>query len=184
MGERESDIHDSHVLLLQLVGLLLVESLQGPLELGELLLALGVSVAQELLVLVDVDLLAVLQLGVHGLELGVKHLVPEREEWLGEVALQAEWLVVDVVVDGVVGEEQLEWVQRQNVAAVVVDGLHGGEDEEDDLLAGGEVGDVHGDTGSQGVQQETLDRGVVQGTVGVWDIQSVVDGVELGVQSR
>jgi hypothetical protein len=82
--------------------------------------------------------------------------VPDHEEGLGEVAAAAAALVVHVVVGGVVAERGVERVPRRGDAAVVVDALDGGEDEEG-------RGDARGHAGGQvgrGARQRLREHGV------------------------
>ena len=46
-------------------------------------------------------------------------------------------LVMDIMVVGVVPRHELQWIPWEGVAAVVVDGLEGGDGEEDHGLASG-----------------------------------------------
>lgn len=60
--------------------------------------------------------------------------IPVNEEWLRKVLLDSDRLVVDVVVVGVVAEQELEWVERKGVPTVVVDRLERGKSEEENVL--------------------------------------------------
>ena len=60
----------------------------------------------------------------------VEDSIPYREEGLGEVGLDAPALVVNIVVGRVVARDVLERVPGERVAAVVVDRLHRGANEE------------------------------------------------------
>lgn len=59
--------------------------------------------------------------------------------------------MVNVVVNGVVGEKELEGVPWETVAAVVVNGLHGSKHIDEERLTRGELGDDTGDTSADGV---------------------------------
>ena len=121
----------------------------------------------------------VLEAGVtlpHSAEQGV----PEGEEGLGEVGLDAPALVVDVVVRSIVAGNVLDRVPGQRVSAVVVYGLDCGHDPKHDSLSLGHPCDLIRDTGTECVEQESLQRVVVQCTVGVRNIQSMVPRVEGG----
>lgn len=51
--------------------------------------------------------------------------VPEGEEWLGEVRLDAPALVVHIVVAGIVRRDVLQRVPGQSVSTVIVNGFEG-----------------------------------------------------------
>lgn len=61
--------------------------------------------------------------------------IPVNEEWLRKVLLDSDRLVVDVVVVGVVAEQELERVERKGVPTVVVDRLERSKSEEKDVLS-------------------------------------------------
>jgi len=113
---------------------------------------------------------------------GVEDTVPEDEERLAEVGLDAPALVVDVVVGGVVAGDALQRIPWQSVSAVVVDGLDGGKGEEEHALAGIHEGDFVGQTGAESVEEKSFKGVVVQSAVRVWDVESVVTGVESDIQ--
>lgn len=62
--------------------------------------------------------------------------IPMNEEGLRKVLLDTDRLVVDVMVVGVVAEQELERVERKGVPAVVVYRLERGKGEEEDVLSG------------------------------------------------
>lgn len=109
---------------------------------------------------------------------GAQDPVPDGEEGLREVGLDAPALVMDIVVGRVVARDVLKRVPGERVAAVVVDRFHHGPDEEEHAHAGRHHRDLVGQTGAQRVEEEALDRVVVQGAVGVRDVETVVTGVE------
>lgn len=76
---------------------------------------------------------------MHKLILGTRESVPECEERLRVVGLEAPILVVNVVVQGVVGENHLERIERKSVTTVVVDGLHGGKGVQNQSLSRAET---------------------------------------------
>lgn len=78
------------------------------------------------------------------------------------------------MVGGVVVGDELEGVPRERIAAVVVNGLHGGKGEEAGALEGGHARDLEADAGAEGVEEEALKGVVVQGAVGVGDVEAVV----------
>jgi hypothetical protein len=117
-------------------------------------------------------------IGARALVPCVEETIPEGEEGLGEVGLDAPGLVVDVVVGGVVAGDELERVPGEGVAAVVVDGLDGGEGEEEGALTDVHAGGLEGDGGTEAIEEKALERVVVEGAVCVWDVEAVVAGVE------
>ena len=104
------------------------------------------------------------------------------EPGLREIRLDADNLMMYIVVIGRVAAEPLERVEREAVPAVVVDGLAGGEDEEEHGLADREARDGLGQQGAERVEQEALDGVVVERAVGVGDVQPVVDRVQVLVE--
>jgi hypothetical protein len=66
---------------------------------------------------------------------GAKKNIPVNEPGLREIRLDADSLMMDIVVIGCVAAYHLEWVEREVIPAVVVDCLAGGEDEEKQRLA-------------------------------------------------
>ena len=61
---------------------------------------------------------------------GTQESVPEGEERLAEVRLDAPALVMHVMVSGVVARQVLDGIEGEGVAAVVVDSFDGAESEE------------------------------------------------------
>lgn len=108
--------------------------------------------------------------------------VPKGEEGLGKVGLDAPGLVVNVVVGGIVVGDELEGVPGKGVAAVVVNGLHGGKGEEAGALEGGHAGNFETNTGAESVEEKALKGVVVEGPVGVGDVETVMTRVESGVE--
>ena len=104
------------------------------------------------------------------------------EPGLREIRLDADDLVVDVMVVGCVSAEHLERVERKAVPAVVVDGLACREGEEKGGLSDGELRDGLGEHGTQRVEQEALDGVVVERTKGIWHVEPVVHRVEVLVE--
>ena len=74
------------------------------------------------------------------------------EPGLREIRLDADDLVVDIVVVGGVSADHLEGVKRQAVPAVVIDGLAGREGEEKGSLSYGEARDGLGEHGAKRVK--------------------------------
>jgi len=101
---------------------------------------------------------------------------------LGKVGLDADGLMVYIVVVCCVTGDHLERVEREAIPAVVVDCLAGGEDEEEHRLADREARDGLGEHGSKGVEQEALDGVVVQRAVSIGHVQPVMDRMEVFVK--
>lgn len=110
---------------------------------------------------------------------GTKDDVPVNEPGLGKVGLDTDNLVVYVVIVGRIAAENLERVKREAVAGVVVDGLAGGEDEEEHRLADRETGDSLRKYSAERVEQEALDRVIVERAVSIRHVQPVMDRVEV-----
>lgn len=104
------------------------------------------------------------------------------EPGLREISLDADDLVVDIVVVGGVSADQLERVKRKAVPAVVIDGLAGREGEKERCLSYGEARDGFGEHGAKRVKQQTLDGVVVECAEGVWHVEPVMHRVEVLVE--
>lgn len=85
---------------------------------------------------------------------------------------------MDVVVSGVVTGDALEGVPGERVSAVAVDSLEGREGPEPDTLAERHEGGLKGDAGADSVEEEALKGMIVEGTVGIGDVEAVVSGVD------
>lgn len=112
------------------------------------------------------------------LPLGVEEAVPEDEEGLGEIALDAPALMVNIVVGGIVRGEVLQRIPGEGVSAVVINGLDGRAGEEPHGLAVGHPGNQEANTCTSGIQKETLNGVVVESTESVRDVEAVVTRVE------
>lgn len=104
------------------------------------------------------------------------------EPRLREIRLDADDLVVDIVVVGGISADHLERVERKTVPAVVVDSLAGREGEEEGGLSDGEARDGLGEHGAERVEQEALEGVVVERTKGVRDVEPVVYRVDVLVE--
>jgi len=106
------------------------------------------------------------------------------EPGLGKVGLDADDLVVYIVVVCCVAGDHLERVEREAVPAVVVDCLARGEDEEEHRLADREARNCLGEHGTKRVEQEALDGVVVQRPVSIRHVQPVMDRMEVFVKEQ
>lgn len=61
---------------------------------------------------------------------------------------------------------------------MVIDGLDGGAGEEAGCLAGVHADEEVGEAGAEGVEEEAFEGVVIEGAVGVGDVEAVVTGVE------
>lgn len=75
---------------------------------------------------------------------------------LAEVGLDTVGLVMDVVIVGVVGEEELQRVPPQSVPAVIIDRLDGREGEEEDGFPSRQSGESVRNGRSDRIEQEAL----------------------------
>lgn len=116
--------------------------------------------------------------------LGSHEPVPEDEERLGEVGLDAPALVVDVMVGRIVGRQVLQRIPGECVSAVVVDSLDGGEREEPHALAVGHTGGEERDARACSVQKESLNRVVIERPERVRYIEAVMAGMERHYSSQ
>ena len=86
--------------------------------------------------------------------------------------------MVHVVVAGVVAGKVLKRIERQRVAAMVVYSLDRAAGEETHPLSGSHAGEFEREASAKGVKEEAFKGVVVEGAVGVRDVQTVVAGVE------
>lgn len=112
------------------------------------------------------------------LPLGTEQAVPDNEEGLREVGLDAPALVVNVVIRSIIRGEVLQGIPRKRVAAVIVDGLDGREREKPHRLTSRHARNKESNSGTYRIQQETLDRMVVQGPERVRHVKAVVPRVK------
>lgn len=112
------------------------------------------------------------------LPLGTHKSIPENEEWLGKVVLDAPALVMDVMVRGIVRCDFLQGIPREGIAAMVIDCLDGGHREEPHALTVGQSSGQEPHASASCVEKETLHRMVVQSTKGVRNIKAMVTGME------
>lgn len=97
-------------------------------------------------------------------------------------SMEKAYLMMDVVIVCVVEEEGLKGIEREAIAAMVVDSLHGGEHEEHYGLANSHEGDQLCECCTDGVQEKAFERMVVQRAVGVGYIQPMVHRMDMLVQ--
>lgn len=108
----------------------------------------------------------------------VQQAVPEGEERLGEVGLDAPVLVVDVVIGCVVASDELQRIPGERVAAVVIDSLDGRQGEKPYALAHRHESRLEGETCTNSIEKEALKGVVVQGAICVGNVESVVSRVK------
>jgi hypothetical protein len=104
------------------------------------------------------------------------------QEWLGKVRLDAVRLMVDIVVIRIVVEECLARVPPDSVPAVVVDSLRRRKGKEHDGLAHGHARCLVRDGRAEGIEDDALERVVVERAKSVGDIETVMDGMNLAVE--
>jgi len=114
--------------------------------------------------------------------MGAHDLVPSDEEWLREVVLVAIELMVNIMECAVVVKQHVQGVAREHEPAVVVNGFHGAEGEEEHGGQGGHAGDEGGETPADHVQDEALEGVGVEGGIRVGHHKVVVLGVDVLVQ--
>lgn len=112
------------------------------------------------------------------LPLCVEEAVPEDEERLGEVGLDAPALMVDIVIGSIVGGEMLERIPGEGISAMVINSLDGRTSEKPHGLAVSHTGNQEADTCTRSIQKEALNRVVVEGTESVRHIEAVMTRVK------
>lgn len=87
---------------------------------------------------------------------------------------------MNIVIGSVIGSDELKWIERKSVAAMVVDRLDGRASEKPHGLANGHAGDKISDSSTESVKKESFNWMVVKSSVRVGDIETVVAGMEHG----
>ena len=82
------------------------------------------------------------------------------------------------MVSGVVGSQVLKRVPGKRVAAVIIYSLKSGANEEADSLTSRHACEEVSEAGAAGIEEEAFKGVVVEGTVGVGDVEAMVAGVE------
>lgn len=82
---------------------------------------------------------------------------------------------MNIVIRRIVAKQDLEWVPRDRITAVVVDRFEGGDDEESGRLAGGHSRQALGQGSAKTVKKKTLKPVVVERTKRIWHVESVVN---------
>jgi len=104
---------------------------------------------------------------------------PER---LTEIIFEAEGLVVNVVVPGVVAVHELQRVQWQRETAVIVHCLCGTESEEESALPHRHAGNGFSQSGTEGIEQEPFEWVIVERSVCIRNVETVVDRMNVSVE--
>lgn len=92
------------------------------------------------------------------------------EKGLREIRLDSPALVMDIMIGSIVGEDPVDGVIWECIAAVVQNGLDGGAGEKPHRLAHCHTSEQVRDAGAKSVKCESLEGVVVQCAVRVWDI--------------
>lgn len=100
--------------------------------------------------------------------------IPESEERLRKVGFDTPALMVHIVIAGVVGSQSLQRVPGQGVAAVIVDCLESRSSEKPHSLPRVHTSKLVGDTGAKGIEQEALDGMIVESTVSVRNVETMM----------
>lgn len=82
------------------------------------------------------------------------------------------------MVGSIVREDQKKRVPGELVTTVIKHCLYGGSGEEEHRLSNRHAGDKVGETSTQRVQEEAFDRVVVERTVCIRNVETMVTGVE------
>jgi hypothetical protein len=86
--------------------------------------------------------------------------------------------MVHVVIAGIIAGNELQRIEWEGIATVIVDRLKRRTREEEHCLPKIKADHFECDCSAQGVQHETLEGMIVQRTISVRDVQPVVAGVE------
>ena len=104
------------------------------------------------------------------------------QEWLGKVGLDPIRLVVDIVVVGIIVEEQLARVPPDTVSAMVVDRLCARDRKQQRSLSDRKTRALFREDSSDRVEHETFEGVVVERTKRVGHVEAVMDRVEMSVE--
>lgn len=69
--------------------------------------------------------------------------------------------MMDVMVISIVTTEHLEWIERETIAAVIIDRFHGTKRKQENGLPGGEVGNSLRHHGTDSIEKKSLERVIV-----------------------
>jgi len=104
------------------------------------------------------------------------------KEWLREIAFDTDDLMVNVMIICVVPEHHLQRIKGQAVSAVIIDCFEGRKGKEEGCLADGHEAKSLGKGGPDAVEEEALERVVVECAEGVGNVKTVMRLVELFVK--
>lgn len=86
--------------------------------------------------------------------------------------------MVNVVIARIIVCEELQWVKRQRVSAVIIDGLHRRYAEEGQSLSRAHARNQVGDAGAESVEDEAFHWMIIECAVCVRYIQSMMPGMQ------
>lgn len=104
--------------------------------------------------------------------------IPEGEERLREVGLNAPALMMDIMIRSIIRGEVLQGIPGEVVAGVIIHRLDGTEGEQEHRLPVVHVGREKCNTSTSGVQEESLNRVIVERTKRIGNIKAVMTRVE------
>lgn len=96
------------------------------------------------------------------------------EKGLREIRLDSPALVVDIMIGSIVGEDPVDRVVGKSVTTVIEDRFDGRSRKEPHGLTHCQAGKQVAQTSTQGIERESFDRVVVQSSVGIWHVKTVV----------
>jgi hypothetical protein len=82
--------------------------------------------------------------------------------------------MVDIMIIRVILRKHLQRVEGETISAMVVDGLESRNAEQECGLSGAHARQRLGNYGAERVEQEALERVIVQSPERVWDVEPVV----------
>lgn len=91
-------------------------------------------------------------------------------------------LMMNVVIIGIIAAEHLEWVEWEAVTAVIINPFHGTEHIKEDGLSEGEVSNSLRHSGTNSLEQKSLERVIVLCTKRVGYIKLMVHGMKVFVE--
>lgn len=109
---------------------------------------------------------------------GTQNRIPEGKERLRKVGLDAPCLMVDIVVSSIVGCDELQRIPGKMIATMIIDSFHCRTGKEAGALAHSHACHLKRNTSTERVQQETLERVIIQSPKSVRDVEPMVSRME------
>lgn len=104
--------------------------------------------------------------------------IPKREKRLRKICFNPPTLMMNIMISRIITRDMLERIPWKCITTMIIYCFDSWGDEKCHTLTGSHAGYFVGDGGAEGVEEESFERVVVEGTVGVGDVETVVTWVE------